>query len=209
MMRSLCSARGMNDVRRHPTAFGVVPPHQRFEADDLAGREIGDRLIVHHEVAGVEGVTQLLDQRESAHRALVHGGREDHVVTADVALRLVERGVHVLDRLGEAVARGVPDHDADAGALFDLESGDVVGLGDDADQSFGEDLGLARRDQTFGQVEELVAAEATQRVGRARDRVRVDWRSPSSNWSPTKWPWVSLTPLKSSRSIKSTAPMPP
>ena len=29
------------------------------------------------------------------------------------------------------------------------------------------------------------------------------------SWSPTKWPWVSLTPLKSSRSSSRTAPTPP
>ena len=74
----------------------------------------------------------------------MHRGSEDHVVAPKVSLRLVKGGVHVLDRFGETGARGIPNNDADARVLLDLKSRDVVGLGDDADQAFGENLGFLR-----------------------------------------------------------------
>ena len=38
------------DARRHPSPLGVVPAHQRLEADHFAGREPHDRLVVHGQV---------------------------------------------------------------------------------------------------------------------------------------------------------------
>jgi hypothetical protein len=50
-MRSLCSAKGDEDSRRYPPAFGVLPSHQRLEADDAGDREIDDGLVVHGDLA--------------------------------------------------------------------------------------------------------------------------------------------------------------
>ena len=63
----------------------------------------------------------------------------------------------------------VPDDDADAGVLFEVEPADREWLGEHVDETLGDLFGFGGSGEPFGEVEELVAAEATQRVGRARD----------------------------------------
>jgi len=82
-------ASGMKSLGGTPDR--VIPAHQRSNRrPDWC--EIGNRLVVHHEVAGVEGLAQLLDRRETAHARWCIVGVKTRG-DPKVSLRFVERGV--------------------------------------------------------------------------------------------------------------------
>jgi len=147
----------------------VAPSHQRLEALYLGRRQIEDRLVVHRDLARREGVAQFLGERETADRLLVHARGEDDVVALALALGLVQGDVGLLDELVVVGPRGVPDDDPDARVLLDVAAADQERRGQRLDQSSRHLLGLPRRVQSFGEVEEFVAAEAAECVGVARD----------------------------------------
>ena len=81
-----------------------------------------------------------------------------------LALGLVQGGVGVPDEFGPALAHPLQDHNPDARVLLDLGPREGERLGEHAQETVGHLLGLSRGRQFRGQVEELVAPEATQRV---------------------------------------------
>ena len=87
--------------------LGVLPAHQRLEADHLARGEIDDGLVMHRDLTGLKRVPKLLDESETADRLLVHLGREEHVAAFSLALGFVKGGVGVLDELGAVLARPI------------------------------------------------------------------------------------------------------
>ena len=102
----------------------------------------------------------------------------------------------------------LPKRDADARGDAKRRAGDVVDLerlAQHLEQALGDELGAAGRRRAFDEHDELVAAEAGDRVGFAQtsraSRAATDRRSRS----PASWPSVSLTCLKPSRSMNSAA----
>ena len=171
-MRSLCSARGMNDARRDPAPFGVVPAHQRLEADDSRRRQVHDRLVVHGELAVLQRLAQLLDEREAADGLLVHARREDRVAAPALTLGLVEGDVGSLDAAPRCLRRLPSKTTTPMLACCSRLSPSIAkGSAKHVEQPRGDFLRLVRRGEALGEVEELVAAESTQRVGRTRDQL--------------------------------------
>ena len=142
----------------------MLPAHQRLEADHLVRGEIDDGLVVHRDLTGLKRVPKLVDERETADCLLVHGGREQDVAALTLALGLVQGGVGVLDELGPVLARTINDLDPDARVLFEVRPSEEERLGEHAEKTLGHLLSLSRGCQSLGQVEELVAPEAAQRV---------------------------------------------
>ena len=55
-------------ARQHQRAVGLAPAHQHFGAAQLAGADVDDRLIVRHELAGIERALDLGDRVARARR---------------------------------------------------------------------------------------------------------------------------------------------
>jgi len=125
-----------------------------------------------------------------------------------LALGLVHGDVGVLEELGAVLARPFPDHDSDARVLFDLGPSEGERRGDHAEKALGHLLGLSRGSQSFGQVEELVAPQATQRVRRASYLLEAT-RERYEQQVADVVAEVSFTALKLSRSNINTAFHPP
>ena len=71
------------------------------------------------------------------------------------------------------------------------------------EQALGHQLHAGARRDFLGDHHELVPAQASERVRLAHDRPSAFAATDSSSSSPTAWPSVSLTLLKSSRSMNS------
>ena len=85
-------------ARVEQAALGMVPAHQRLEADDLAAAQRDDRLVVELELVAVERVAQLALDLEAAHGPRPHLRVEDLAAAAAALLRPVHRGVGVADQ---------------------------------------------------------------------------------------------------------------
>ena len=148
----------------------VVPAHERLDADDAAGHDVGLGLVVQLELLVLERGAQLAGEREAARRVVV-------------LLRLVER---------EAAAGLLGRVHGDVGALDqDLDVVAVVGVAGDADRAahlerqpvdherlaqrgledLGHRLGVVGAEHVGQQHAELVAAEAGHGVGGAQRRL--------------------------------------
>ena len=204
-----CSASGMNSSGRQQAALGVLPAHQRLDADDRAGRE----------------------RRPSAGSGATSSPSLDRAAQlADAAP--AARGLW-------SVALGVVDRDAGCGAPWPRTSRrrrccssvvDVVAVRrgrarcrcwrstSSVDAVDVERLlaapsrsrsATATRRRRVGDARqqhgELVAAEPGDRVAVAQRRAAAAAPTCCSSRSPSWWPSVSLISLKRSRSISSTA----
>ena len=152
---------------RHRSLLGVLPAHQRLEADHLARGEIDDGLVLHRDLTRRKRVPKVSEKLGPVDRLVVHGGGEDDVVARALALGLIQGGVSIPDEVGPGFARPLQHHGTDARVLFDLGPSEREGLRDHAQESLGHLLGLSRGHQLLGQVDELVAPEAAQCVGGA------------------------------------------
>ena len=92
------------------------PAHQRLEADDRAGREIDERLVVHLELAAASAVAQIDLELAARLHARVHLGLEEAERALAVGLGAVERHIGVLEQLVGVLAVAGRQRDADAGA---------------------------------------------------------------------------------------------
>jgi hypothetical protein len=59
--------------------LGVLPAHQRLDADDPTGAHVGLGLVLHHQLAGRERAAELAEQAEPPWTVSVQGGVVDHV----------------------------------------------------------------------------------------------------------------------------------
>ncbi len=99
----------------------MLPADQRLDAENRAGQELDDRLIVEDELGGDVGATEVRDQLEPADEVLVHSRRVDDVLRLPAGLRAVHRDVGAPQQLlGVAT-----DCDADARRDEHLASVDV------------------------------------------------------------------------------------
>ena len=205
----------MNVVGREQPALRVLPAHQRLDRDDRA-RRAGRRPAgsAPRNSSRVQRAAQRRPRSCSrADRPRAHARVEDLDARAPAP---PWRGTSPRRRRAAAprgrarVGAGVHQRDADA----DAPSTCVVAAGAERrGERRGQALGDRARHRLVGDVlaqhHELVAAEARRRCRpgaprRAGGRRR--WRRTSS---PARWPRLSLTFLKWSRSRKSSAMRPP
>ena len=86
-------------VRREQAALGMLPAHERLEADRALGRERDDRLVDEPQLVALEGPPQVGLELEHGHRPRVHGVVEDLVAVAPLRLGPVHRGVGVAQQV--------------------------------------------------------------------------------------------------------------
>ena len=142
----------------------MVPAHQRLGAGDLAGLEVELRLVVHDDLAALDRVRQLADQRQAGARMPVARRAVDLVADA-ARLGRVHGDVGALhQRLDVAAVLG-EHRDADAGAHEQRQAVEAERLLDRAGQLDGDLLGLLDRGAGRQQDGELVAADAGDQLG--------------------------------------------
>ena len=143
-------------------ALGVLPAHERLDAAHRAGPQLGLRLVVQDELAGLERGAELADEREPLAAVVVAADHVDLVAGAH-ALGLVHRDVRALQQPhGVAGVRG-EQRDADAGVDVDADAADGEGM---LERGAQPQPGGARRRLVAGLEDdrELVAAEPGERV---------------------------------------------
>ena len=70
-MSPVSSASGDELHRRHQPALGVLPADERLEAEERAGVEVDHRLVVHAQLAALDGAVQLVAGAQVVDRAVV------------------------------------------------------------------------------------------------------------------------------------------
>jgi hypothetical protein len=93
----------------------VLPAHQRLEAGDGAGVNVDDRLVVHLELASLQGPVQVVARAQLVHRALVGPFVEHLGAGPALVLRPVHRGVGVAQQALGAVPDAARDGHTEAG----------------------------------------------------------------------------------------------
>ena len=102
-MVPVSSAIGMNSAGETMVPSRLLPAHQRLEADDVAGGQVEDRLVVHAQLATVERAVERGLHGEAVRHPFVHRLVVDgHAVAAGV-LGPVHRRVGVTH---EVLGRG-------------------------------------------------------------------------------------------------------
>ncbi len=86
-------------------ALRVLPAHERLDAAHVAAAQLGLRLVVEDELAGLERRAELADQREPLAAVAVAAGEVDLVAGAH-ALGLVHGDVGALQQPHRVLARG-------------------------------------------------------------------------------------------------------
>ena len=143
--------------------LGVQPAGQRFEADDVAGRQLDDRLVVRNKLAAVDSSPQLgrRAQGERCRLLQTFGIRLDTVTAPE--LGPVHRPVGVTQQVGGSSAIGGVDRKADAGGDEELDALDVDRFANRHPQPLGN---VPRIERAIGPSlqndDELVASEASQ-----------------------------------------------
>ena len=156
---------GHERVGHQQSARGVLPAHQRLDADDPhrpAQLDLG--LEVQHELAARDAVAQLAQQREPALGLILRLGAEDAEAAAR-GLGLVQRQVGPAQQVGGRAAVLREEGDPEARLHRDVATGDPERLLERGAQVPGHgrrglDVGLAR-----GQDAEGVALQAGHGVG--------------------------------------------
>ena len=77
----------------------MLPPGQRLDTDDLSGREVDDRLVVHVEPVVLEGIAQVVAQHEPLRGPLGERDVEHLHAAASPRLRVVHRDVREAQQL--------------------------------------------------------------------------------------------------------------
>ena len=144
----------------------MLPAHQRLDAEDLAAGELDDRLVVHAQLAPLQGAPQLVLDAQRRHGALVHRGVEDRVPAA-AHLGPVHRGVRVSQKVFDPLGSGAAERDADGGAGEDFVPFDHVGGHQRAVDALRDGDGLLVGRDPLHQQREFVAAQARHRVAGA------------------------------------------
>lgn len=164
-------------VGRDDTALGVLPSHQRFDADHLAGAEVDLGLVVHEELAALDAATQLAKQRQPLERVVVVLG----VVDDDALVLLlgdIHRDVGALQQGLCIVAVDAGDDQAHAVGDVELHAFDPGGFCEGGVQAPGLVERAGNTVDRGQQDRELVAAQSRHRVGFAQclRQSRVDLR---------------------------------
>src|SRR5690606_38676834 len=145
--------------RRDVAAIGMLPTHQRLEADDDVILGPDDRLIMQLELVRRERLAQVVDQQAALFLLVLEVGRIEAELPAPAVLRGIEsevRRARDLVALEPVVGR---NRDADAGADDRALAVDRIGLRDDLDDLPGQLAELAAIVEVGEDDLELVPAE--------------------------------------------------
>ena len=162
--------RQADEVGRVDDAAGrVAPADQRLDADDPAGRQLDDRLVVDGEVAAADAPAQVGVQLVSLDDGAMHLRVEDLGPALAVGLGPVHRDVGIAQELVDELA-AAGDADPDAAADDDVGPRDRERQLEGDDDALGQGHGVLDGRALAGQDRELVAAEARQQVALAQLR---------------------------------------
>ena len=187
---------------------GVVPPSQRLGPDHDAGveRELG--LVVHLDLAHLQGATQVGLGAQPLGGLGAQVLVEDLVAVAAPGLGQVHGRVCVADQplrvSSTAVVTAMP--------MLTVVNTSLVPIGTGRRSAswmrWARLIGLAEVLHALEQHDELVAAQAGHRVGGPQHGRAARGAVASRSWSPALWPSESLTTLNRSRSRNSSATEP-
>ena len=154
-------------VGRDEAEAGSFPSQQRLEAADQAGVGRDERLAEQAQLVARQRLAQRGLERDLGGDPELHRLVEQLVAAAPVALRAVHGDVGVRqDLLGGLGAVGGKRH-ADARAHVRFVGAEIEGLLQRRDDAFREVGCLVHAFDVFAQHDELVAAQARDRVGLA------------------------------------------
>jgi hypothetical protein len=143
----------------HEAARRMLPVHQRFDAADLAGRELHLGLVMQDKLLVLDRIPKLTLEREPLERDRVHlRGKELEIVAAKF-LRRVHRRVGRLDQGLAVVAVRRVHGDADAGADDEFVAVVHERPGQRLQQPLRNHHGVARYEQVAQQNDKFVAAQ--------------------------------------------------
>ena len=154
--------------RRHDAAGRVEPAQERLHADDPAGRELDDRLVVEPELGAVDGAPQVVLERRPVDGLGVHLGVEQDRRPDRVELRAVERDLRLLEQVAGVRDDGPPDREPEARADVHLAAAEVERLRDGGLDPRRDPLRLADAAHRAEEDAELVGAQPRDGVGGAR-----------------------------------------
>ncbi len=192
--------------RRDHAAVGVVPAQQGLAARDPVGARAEQRLVVELELALGQGPAQVRLEGRAGLRASSMARSKKRKGAAAVGLGAVEGHVGLLQQL-VAVGAVVGRHghaDAARRSPPGGPAGRRSGQGLD-DAAPARPVGAGRSVRPHWTTRELVAAQAGDRSRPRARRPGGARRRLFSRASPIRWPRVSLTVLKRSRSMQCTA----
>ena len=158
-------------VGLHHAARRVVPSQERLDAEHATVFEVEDRLIHEEELAALDRGPEIELEREAVFDRGLHLTLERDVPIAAGGLRLVERDVGVAQQIGRRDV--APERDADARGDPEAATGGVVDLerlAQHLEQPLGDELRAPGRRSALDEHDELVAAEAGDRVGFSQGR---------------------------------------
>ena len=145
-----------------------MPARQRLEPHDAPAPQGDDGLVLHAQLAALDGPAQVVLQLQHGDRPVVHGHVEDGVLGDAQALGPVHGGVGVAQHvLGPDLQGPAAQRDADRGAGEHLLPVDLERHRQLALHALGDARRIGRVLHPFHQHGELVAAQPRHRVARA------------------------------------------
>lgn len=187
-------------LRRQQPLLGVLPAHQGFGKAQLLGGQFDHRLHEQAQLLPVDGLAHLLQPGALQQLAPF----QLHVEVVHPSRTVALSGIHGLVGLAQQGVRvgivGRHQAEADAGAHGHAERlAKQSGLGHRAEQPLTQRLQLGQASQA-GKDHHEFAPPSRPTVSPGRRQRQRRSATATSSWSPTAWPWLSLTGLKLSRS---------
>ena len=156
--------------RRDEAECPVLPPHQGFEADELAARQIDLRLIVQAQLALIDGAPQVDFEPQALLGPEGHLRRGKTQAAPALRLGLIECGIGIaLQGLGVPAVGGV-ERDPDTGADADAVAVEFEGLGEGLDDPLGHQIDTGQIGVSFDDEIEFIAANACHGVDLGQQR---------------------------------------
>ena len=158
-------------VGADPAALGMVPADERLDADHASRRDLDDRLVLEHELAGDDGVLEVRRQLGTGHHRVVHGRLEHDDPALAPRLRRIHRDVGVAQQVAGRIQTRPAGRHADAGPDVDVATLDL----EQRPHRRGQAVRDAHRRLHVGRVAqehgELVATETGRHVRGSQDRM--------------------------------------
>ena len=189
---------------RDEAALGVLPAHEGLDAGQGAIGQVDDRLVGEPKLAELDRVLELDAELVALADGRVHARIEDREARLAVGLGHVHRDVGVADDVlgrsfaSRALAMPMLARDRDGVVADDVRRPQLA----------RQAVGHGQRPLEVGASSVRIAnSSPPRRATRSRGPDRAEIRSVTawSSASPAAWPRVSLTTLKSSRSMNRTA----
>ena len=148
----------------HQPALRVLPAHQGFEAGQLLGRQVDDRLVEHLDLVLSQRLAQIALQRHPVVTVGAHLGAEYLDAIGTPALGAVHGNLGLLVEVEVARRLAVVDGNADGPRQHDFLPGDLDRRAQRTPSALGKTGQVLRAQLGDEQDGELIAADAGQRV---------------------------------------------